>query len=140
MKSSKKNAGLALVEFALVLPVLLLMLLGIIDFGVIMYDQAVITNASREGARAGIVLKKPKLTDAQIRTVALDYCQTQLVSLGVNPAPVVTVTQSDPAVFSTPLTVTVTVTYSYSGLLLGGVIKALTGHLALKATSVMNNE
>lgn len=50
-------------EFALVLPVLLLILFGIIEFGLVMFDQAVITNASREGARAGIVLKTPSLSD-----------------------------------------------------------------------------
>lgn len=43
--------GMQLVEFALVLPLLLLLLLGIIEFGFVLYNQAAITNASREGAR-----------------------------------------------------------------------------------------
>jgi hypothetical protein len=40
-----------MVEFALVAPLLFVLLFGIIEFGVILYDQAVITNVSREGAR-----------------------------------------------------------------------------------------
>lgn len=47
--------GVAAIEFAIVLPVLLLLLIGIVEFSLLLYDKAMITNASREGARAGIV-------------------------------------------------------------------------------------
>jgi hypothetical protein len=49
--------GAALVEFAIVLPILLVLLFGIIDFSILLYNKASITNASREGARAGIVFR-----------------------------------------------------------------------------------
>ncbi len=42
-------------EFAIILPVLILIILGIIEFGFILYDRELITNASRVGARIGIV-------------------------------------------------------------------------------------
>lgn len=45
------NRGASMVEFALVAPLLFLLLFGIIEFGVIMYDQVALRNASREGAR-----------------------------------------------------------------------------------------
>lgn len=45
------SSGAAMVEFALVLPLLLVLVFGIMEFGAILYNQAVITNASREGAR-----------------------------------------------------------------------------------------
>lgn len=45
------DRGSVAVEFALLVPVLFLILFGIINFGVLMYNQAVITNAAREGAR-----------------------------------------------------------------------------------------
>lgn len=51
MRVRRLNKGVAAVEFGIVLPVLLLVLFGIINYGVIMYNQAVITNAAREGAR-----------------------------------------------------------------------------------------
>ena len=44
--------GAAVVEFALILPILLILLVGTIDASLALYDKAVITNASREGARA----------------------------------------------------------------------------------------
>ncbi|HKK00735.1 MAG TPA: TadE/TadG family type IV pilus assembly protein, partial [Desulfuromonadales bacterium] len=55
----RHERGASAVEFALVLPLLLVILFGIIEFGFILYDKAMITNASREGARAGIVLYTP---------------------------------------------------------------------------------
>ena len=60
MKFTNRN-GTAIVEFAIVLPVLLLILMGIIEFSFVLYDKAVLTNASREGARAGIVSQNPRL-------------------------------------------------------------------------------
>lgn len=46
-----RESGQAMVEFALVLPILLIFLCGIIDFGWIFYNQIAINNACREGAR-----------------------------------------------------------------------------------------
>lgn len=137
-KPRELESGVAAVEFAIVLPLLLTVLIGIIDFSLLLYDKAVITNASREGARAGIVLKDPKLTNAQIQTIASNYCKTFLISLGPLAIPTVTVTQSAPPSFSTPLRVTVS--YPYTGALVGTFLSALTGPLTLSATSVMNNE
>lgn len=45
------SAGVAAVEFALVLPLLLLLILSLIDFGRLFFVQISITSASREGAR-----------------------------------------------------------------------------------------
>ena len=51
--------GAAAVEFALVLNILLLLLMGMIDFGHAWFLRQVITNASREGARTGVVYPHP---------------------------------------------------------------------------------
>jgi len=40
----------ALVEFALVLPILLVLILGVMDFGRMFYTKMILTNAAREGA------------------------------------------------------------------------------------------
>ena len=50
--------GQQLVEFALLLPLLLLCLLGIIEFGIAVFRYDTIANASREIARYGIVHSK----------------------------------------------------------------------------------
>lgn len=52
----QKEEGQALVEFALVLPILLTLLLGILVFGQIYFSYLIIQNASRDGARYGSVL------------------------------------------------------------------------------------
>lgn len=52
----KGQRGAVAIEFALVLIFILLpLLIGIIEFGILFYNKAMITNASREGARTGIV-------------------------------------------------------------------------------------
>ena len=48
---NKNENGQAVVEFALVLPILLLLLCGIIDFGWIFGNQLLANNATREAAR-----------------------------------------------------------------------------------------
>jgi Flp pilus assembly protein TadG len=65
--------GAVAAEFALLLPVLLTILFGIMEFGMIMYSREVVTNATREGARAGIIQQIPAVTPAQIITVADNY-------------------------------------------------------------------
>jgi len=49
------DAGQSLVEFAMILPLMLVMLFGLVDFGRAFYTWLVITNAAREGARVGAV-------------------------------------------------------------------------------------
>ena len=51
--------GQALVEFALALPILLMLLCGIIDFGWIYYNQITLNNAAREGARYAVIHYDP---------------------------------------------------------------------------------
>jgi Flp pilus assembly protein TadG len=48
----KRERGSAVVEFALLLPILLLVLLAVVQVGVLASDQLVITQAARAGARA----------------------------------------------------------------------------------------
>jgi len=83
----RNERGTAVVEFAITAPLLFLILFGIIEFGILLYDKAMITNASREGARAGIVFNfSPsgpiRITDAQITGIVNDYCASHLISVG----------------------------------------------------------
>lgn len=51
LKAKKKERGAVAVEMALVLPVLLLLLIGIMEFGRVLNVQVSLTQAAREGAR-----------------------------------------------------------------------------------------
>lgn len=51
----KNNRGQVLIETALILPLLLLLIFGMVDFGRAMYTKNTLTNAARSGARAAAV-------------------------------------------------------------------------------------
>jgi hypothetical protein len=61
-----RSIGQTLVEFAFVLPILLLLMIAIIDLGIIMHAQIVVTNAAWEGARAGATIVNPEEGDDEI--------------------------------------------------------------------------
>lgn len=130
--------GTTIVELALVLPLFLLLVFGLIELSLALYDQAVLVNASREGARAGVVLRNPKLTTAEIEQVVLKYTNGSLITFGAAVTPVVTVTQSTPPAFPNPLQVKVD--YTFTGLGLGSMMSAVTQPLVLSATATMIHE
>ena len=55
----RSEKGQAMVEFALVLPLLLALLCGIVDFGWLYYNQITLNNAAREGARYAVIHYDP---------------------------------------------------------------------------------
>lgn len=54
-KKEKGERGQSLVEFALIVPLFLLLVFAIVDFGMGFYSWITVTNAAREGARVGVV-------------------------------------------------------------------------------------
>lgn len=50
----KQNEGIAALEMAILLPLLMLFVFGIIDWGYVFYVDLSLTNAAREGARVGV--------------------------------------------------------------------------------------
>jgi len=54
-RTGKREGGQSLVEFALVLPIFLLVLFAIVDFGMAFHAWIAVTNSAREGARLGAV-------------------------------------------------------------------------------------
>jgi hypothetical protein len=64
-----RERGGVLVEFAMVVPILLVIFAGIVDFGLMMQRREVVTNAAREGARIA-VLPGYDLVDVQARVNA----------------------------------------------------------------------
>ncbi len=62
------ESGQALVEFALVIPIFLLLLLGVVEFARAWNIYEVITDAGREGARTAVV-DNPAFTEADVVSV-----------------------------------------------------------------------
>lgn len=141
----KGQKGAAVVEFAVIAPLLLVILFGIIEFGVLLYDKAMITNASREGARAGIVFANPPLTvpalTTKIQGVVNTYCATNLISFGGS-STLTTVVSRPTTTPGDPLTVTVR--YPFRFLVFSNLLPLLGGNMAntltLSAITVMRLE
>jgi len=68
--------GQDLVEYALMLPIMLLMIIFMVDLGRVWFFYSTLTNVSREGARYGVV---NLCKDDDIKTAAKDK------ALGINP-------------------------------------------------------
>ncbi|MBY6037451.1 pilus assembly protein [Fictibacillus nanhaiensis] len=106
MRNNEK--GQSLVEMALVLPILLMLVIGIIDFGKLFYTYMHLHLATQETVRLGGLGKD----DTEIRAFAKDYVQVKdssLLQIGITPdsstrdsGQYVTVTLSYPHTFMTP--------------------------------------
>jgi len=130
----KREDGAAAVEFAILLPILIVILFGTIEFGLILYDQEVITNASREGARYGIVIGSPRPTTSQIQNVVNTY----LTNSGLNAGNATTKVTGAQGTSGSNLTVSVSFPYTY--MVLPNFVAGLGSNINLGATTVMTLE
>lgn len=108
LRSTRRRSrqGSALVEFAVVLPVFLLLVLGMIEYGRMVMVQQIITNAAREGARVGVL---DNSTSTTVSTAANKY----LTSAGIASA-TIAATPNPPssATYANPVSVTVSVPFN----------------------------
>jgi Flp pilus assembly protein TadG len=94
------------VEFAVVAPVFLLLVFGMIEYGRMVMVQQVITNASREGARVAVL---DGSTTASVTSAVTSYLTAGSItgaSVTVNPDP------PSNAQYGDPVTVTVSIPFS----------------------------
>jgi len=138
MQSRVRQRGTTAIEFALVLPLLLLVIDGLMEFSLLMYDKVVITHAAREAVRAGVVLSTPKLTNEEIALVAQHACGNGLLSMGQKQMPTVVVNQAADPGYQTPLDVTVT--YTYTSILLDSIVSAMHTSMTLSSHATGLNE
>jgi len=141
----EKNRGASAVEFAIILPLLVLFIFGIIELSFALYDNAMITNASREGARVGIVYRIPAVTDAEITGVVNNYLGSRLINFGGKRSP-----SGDPVTGATVIVtrtgvspggaLRVRVGYTYSFLVLPQFTPGIGGGINMSAETVMRME
>jgi Flp pilus assembly protein TadG len=133
MKRWKDSGGAAMVELAIVLPLFLVLLFGLVEFGLILYYQGLIAHASREGARRGAAFSMPKQTDSEVRS----WVQNYLTGLGIS-NPFSVMVSGTGGASGTPLTVKVDLTYRYA--ILPTLMGSLTPSLTLTAETSMQLE
>jgi hypothetical protein len=81
--------GQSVVELAVALPVLLIVMLGMINLGILVNAQIILTQAAWEGARAGATLIDPANGDAEITgavQAALAGLDEGAVQIDIDPA------------------------------------------------------
>jgi len=78
-RTGRREGGQSLVEFALVLPIFLLVLFAIVDFGMGFHAWITITNSAREGARLGAVRATAPDIEQRVRDTADTLDQDDLV-------------------------------------------------------------
>ena len=100
-----------MVEFALILPVVVLLVLGAITFTVALYNKAILTYASRQAVRAWVVTK-PMLSKDSVQQIASGLCQNQTINFGSSAACVPLASGPDLPVPGDVLTVSVTLNFS----------------------------
>lgn len=100
--ASHPESGVALIEFAFVLPILLVLAMGMLDFGRAFHTKSLLDQAAREGARVAVVTT-PDVDIVENRVNAV------LASGGITPTSV-TVDGPDAA---NMVTVTVNATFTF---------------------------
>jgi Flp pilus assembly protein TadG len=138
----KSERGAELIEFALVFPVLLLVVLGIVDFGFVFQRMEVVTNAAREGARIAVL---PGYAVADVKARVTNYVQTGgLPTTAANPVVAVTDVSIPTGAGGPNLTgKRVQVTYTHSYLFIGPVASWFGGSFTtvpIGAVSIMRDE
>ncbi len=89
----RNDRGQSLVEFALILPIFVLILVGVFDFGRAVFAYNTVNNAAREGSRLAIVDQ----TEAHIDNLGVQRAD----SIGVDPSQI-TIDYRNPSTPNTP--------------------------------------
>ncbi len=126
----QNQEGAGLVEFAIIAPLFVMLLFGMVEFGLAMYNKGVVTNASREGARFGVVYSSPRKNQADIVSKVQEY----LTKSGFTDTATITVTGAQG---NSGLPLSVTVTYPYNFQVLPNFVAGLSGSVNLNANTVM---
>jgi Flp pilus assembly protein TadG len=138
----RSERGAELIELALVLPILLLVFAGIVDFGLLLQRMLTVNNAAREGARIAVL---PGYSQTDVQNRVTQYVREGTGDNTLSPTTVLTPVNIDPPGATPPFPaaqVTVALTHSYlflgpvSGLLGGGSFSSIT----LSARSTMRVE
>lgn len=126
----KNQEGASIVEFSVLAPLFVVLLFGLVEFGLSIYSKEVLANASREGARLGVVYSTPRKSAGEITARVQEY----LTKAGFTDTATINVTGAQ-GTSGSPLRVTVS--YPYNFQVLPPFVSGLTGTITLTADTVM---
>ncbi len=138
-KSARKRrskAGTTIVEATIVLPLMLMLTFGILEFGISFTRWNSLTNAVREGARAGVVFRTPCVAGA-VTTLVQATVSDFADSSGIDPANITTTVIGACGGTGSQLTVTSTVPHTYIAV---AALANFSPSASLRARTVMRNE
>lgn len=130
---TEKQRGVVLVEFAMVLPLLTFLLMGVFYFGILLREHQILQNAAREGARYSILFEAVNDVPG-VQAVVTNYLAQEGIT--VDPSDVA-VDQNVTLNFGGVIAGGTRVTVSYSRSLPLGT--ALFGPVTLKGQAVFRN-
>ncbi len=143
MRRWRSERGTALVEAAMVLPILLLISVGIFEFGRAYQTWQVLTNAAREGARTSVLPNGAAASvDARVRQYMQDGQLPQFAAAGVTVDRAATITVNGAAQSASQITID----YPFTFIVLQPVAQLVapattTGSpLTMRASALMRNE
>jgi len=135
--SRRDEAGSAMVEMVIILPILALLLFATIEFGIAMQRWQIISNAAREAVRANVVAAcNPGGADAAAQAIVNNYVSVA----GMTPGQVRLDPRPQNLCGVTGSFATVTVRHDFPLPVVGGFIPSLGGGIPLRGASTMRNE
>lgn len=142
----RSSAGQSIAEFALVVPILLLLVFGIVEFGLIVKSWQVVTDAAREGARVAVVGVTPgQSADSVDAAAAVRNALNRGGLNGTNASVTIAATGNTGGPLFNSLrgdTVRVTINYPHSMIMFGPLISSMTGYstLPIRTSITMRKE
>jgi Flp pilus assembly protein TadG len=136
-RACRGEAGMAMLEAVIVLPVLMMLLFAILELGLALGRWQVLSNAAREGARRAVVYHPPGTCNASTVESEVDAAVTSYASvLGMS------VTPGDVSLSGACAAgpATVSVAYTNQFLFLDRFAPGVASSLRLVGTSTMRNE
>jgi Flp pilus assembly protein TadG len=130
--------GSELIEMAIVTPLLLVLVAGVVDYGVLFQRFEIVTNAVREGARLATI---PGHTQAQVQNRVVAYLNSAGITSGystpvMQPAPI-------PGPGTNWAGVRVSLTYTHTFIFLDPMLKIIGGGVlpsSFTASAVMRSQ
>jgi Flp pilus assembly protein TadG len=136
-RRARRRRGMAMVEFVLILPALLVILFGILEFGVLFFQWQTLSNAAREGAREAIVFRKncdAGTVQTLIEQTVIDYADAANITVAA-----ADISITGPCL-GTGQPLRVEVTHDFTFHVLPGFLASFTPTIPLVGTSEMRNE